>query len=73
MTCRYRPKSTDHIVNKNEPNGSETTVTKGIHALSDMEKRPKNPRVLENECADYDADDPDESAFVRQAESHGGI
>ena len=67
MTCRYRPKSstksTDQRVYK------KRLVENGNHcheryALSDM-KTSKNPKVLENERADDDADNPHERASVR--------
>ena len=36
-------------------------------------KTSPNPRVLENERADDDTDDPDKRASVRQVKSHSGI
>ena len=66
MACRYRPKSntksTDQGVNKKRlvENGNQCHER---YALSDM-KMSQNPKVLENERADDDADNPHERASV---------
>jgi len=76
MMCKYRPKSntqrsTDQRANKKSQVERKRLSLK-VCAVR-HENVPKIARVLENNCADDDADDPDERASGGQVESHSGI